>query len=342
MVTLLSEQTSGVLHEFATPSNSTTSEPAVHAPEANPRLGYRDFDGFGRWYNNRRYRKAGRAASPHTLRTKQVHLAAAANLLGLQGEEFLGDALSSRDNVVFLMGLIDARMTPGAARQAVYALRSFGEYAEAMRWCSRAEVVDSDIPPRNPDKPISVYSPSEMETFVTAARGVDLHWWVLMAFLTHTGRRVGESLDLRWEWLRSDAKHPYFELPGTKNGENQYVPLDKFLREEVFTPTNIARMKARERFQGRRREGGKSCREYVFPWPYSTVHGRFARFCERSGLPNRGFHNFRHTVITTRLADGMPLQAVSALAGHSSSAITDRRYNHTTALSFAHLLDEED
>lgn len=340
MIPTLSKEMSGELHEFVPTSLPTSSEPAPHEPEPT-RLGYRDFDHFGRWYSNRRYRKSGRAASPHTLRTKQVHLAACANMLGLKEEKFLGDSLGSREQVVFLMDRIDARMTPGAARQAVYALRSFAEYAEAMGWCYQAELKDTDIPPRNGEKPITVYSPAEMAAFVSSARGVDLHWWALIAFLAHTGRRVGESLGLRWEWLRADGSVPYFEMPGTKNGENQYVPLDRFLREEVFTPTNIANMKQRERFQGRRREGGKSNKEYVWPYTYNTVHGRFSRFCKRAGLPNRGFHNFRHTVITTRLAEGMPLQAVSALAGHSSSAITDRRYNHTNALSFAHLLDQD-
>lgn len=345
MVTLLSEQTSSNIHQLFPAGSAPGSQPSSHASEATQEahtLTYKDFSAFGRWYNNRRWRKAGRVASPHTLRAKQVHLATCAKLLGLEAEEFLGHTLASREKVVYLLGLVDARMSPGAARQVVYALRSFGEYAEAMGWCAQAEVYDTDVPPRNPDKPITVYSPAEMEAFVTAARGVDLHWWALIAFLAHTGRRIGETLGLRWEWLRADSKVPYFEMPGTKNGENQYVPIDRFLREEVFTPTNIYRMKSRTKFQGRHpAQSYKDPTEYVFPFAYKSVHHRFRSFCERAGLPNRGFHNFRHTVITTRLAEGMPLQAVSALAGHSSSAITDRRYNHTTALSFAHLLDEE-
>lgn len=79
--------------------------------------------------------------------------------------------------------------------------------------------------------------------------------------------------------------------------------------------------------------------QHPFPWKYGTLHGRFARFCDRTGLPNRGFHCFRHTVITERLARGVPMHAVSRLAGHSSVAVTDARYNHADALSYAHYIE---
>lgn len=311
---------------------------------AGQKVGFQDFDGFRRWYSANMRRYKGKNPSPHTLRTKSVHLATSANILGAKDEKYLSKCLCSREDVVYLMDQLHLRMSPGAARQAYYALRSFGEYAKAVRWIPEHYLRPEDLPARNPDKPISVYSPTEMELFVQAARGVDLHWFALLAMLVHTGRRIGETLDLRWEWLRADSKPPYFELPATKNGENQYVPLDHFLRDEVFTPKNVNRMKGRTKFPGHRKEFGppKDPQVFVFPFGYKGIHGRFRRFCERTGLPNRGFHNFRHTVITTRLAEGMPLQAVSALAGHSSTAITDRRYNHTNALSYAHLLDKDD
>jgi integrase len=72
------------------------------------------------------------------------------------------------------------------------------------------------------------------------------------------------------------------------------------------------------------------------------VESRFSRFAERAGLPDRGFHCFRHTVITERLARGVPLQAVSRLAGHSSVAVTDSRYNHADALAYSKYIEREE
>ena len=44
----------------------------------------------------------------------------------------------------------------------------------------------------------------------------------------------------------------------------------------------------------------------------------------------------QHTDAAEMLARGVPVQAVSAMLGHSSIATTDRRYNHCDALTFAH------
>lgn len=307
---------------------------------AGQRVGYRDFDGFGKWYTYQRQRLTGRSASPHTVRTKCVHLASAANILGVSEEVLLGKQLGERRAVVRLLGVLASRMSPGAMRQAVYALRHFGEYAVDMGYAGSCEVYADDIPPKNPPKPITVYTDDEMLLFVTAARAKGLRWWALMAFLAETGRRVGEALTLEWDWLRQTAGVTYFELPNTKNGEPQYVPLTPMLRKKVFTPENVEALKIINR-KGRM-AFTRDPALHPFPWSYTTVHNVFAGFCENLGVPNRGFHNFRHTVITNRLAAGMPLQAVSRLAGHSSSAITDLRYNHASALHFAHLLEDGD
>ena len=126
---------------------------------------------------------------------------------------------------------------------------------------------------------------------------------------------------------------PYFELPKSKNGDAQYVPLTRRLAGAVFTPENITKLKAEQNGFLR------SPQEFVFPWRYSTVYGMFGRFCDKTGLPNRGFHNFRHTVITERIARGVPIQAVATLAGHRSPAITMARYSHATALDYSRFLE---
>lgn len=310
-------------------------ETAGQAPST--RLGYKDFESWARWYDYNRTRSTGRPASRHTLRTKAVHLAASANLVGATGEVFLGEVLGDRRQVNTLLTRLASKMTPGAMRQAVYALRDFGRYSVEMGWSASCEVYADDVPPKNPPTPIHVYSDEEMERFVSAARGRGLRWWALICFLADTGRRAGEALALEWSWLRLDQTPAYFELPWTKNGKPQYVPLSRRLREEVFTPENIETLKHQNKrgTQAFRRDPAV----YLFPWGYGTVHASLDRFCEAADLPNRGFHNFRHTVITSRLAAGVPLQAVAALAGHSSAVITDRRYNHTDALTYAQYVE---
>lgn len=304
--------------------------------------GYDDFQEFRDWYRLHRRRTTGRTASEHTLRTKSVYLARAARELGAESPEILGNLLTRPDAAGRLLRSFEDSMSPGAARVAVYALLNFAEYGVAQGWLTSVSdscVGREDVPPRNPKAAITVYSQEEMEAFVAAARGVDLRWWALVTFLVDTGRRIGETLEIEWDWLRLDADPAYVEFPFTKNGEPQYVPLTRRLRTEVFTPENIAWLKTNEKagHLAFRRDVGK----HPFPWNYSTVKGRFERFCERTGLPDRGFHCFRHTVITERLARGVPLQAVSKLAGHSSIAVTAARYDHTDALSFSRYIEKD-
>lgn len=291
-----------------------------------------DFDDFVRAYCARRLRTTGKAPSPETVRGKRIHLNTVAKILGATDQESLSNLLASRRQVETLLDGLALRMSPGATRTVLYAVADFCRFAEG-RWGHEHALVPSDMPGRNPQPAITVYSAAELERFLAAARGQGLRWWAFLATLADSGRRVSEILGLRWEHLRLDEVPAYFELPTTKNGHPQYAPLTKRLRLEVFTLDHIVKMKAETR------PWNRSPREHPFPWTYSAAKGRFDRFCELTGLPNRGFHNFRHTYATGLLARGVPIQAVAALLGHESVATTDKMYNHTEALSYAHYLD---
>jgi integrase len=227
-------------------------------------------------------------------------------------------------------------MTPGSARTYVYALRDFAEFLVEAHGASpmAVAITGADVPPRNPLPAVKLYSPRDMQTFVSAARGVELRWWALLAYLVDTGRRIGETLSLRWDDFRLDHTPPHLELRSTKAGEPQYVPLSARLATEVFNSANIEKMKETRLRRGSAPNVGDP-ELMPFPWSYNVARARLSRFCEKAGLPDYGFHAFRHTVITERLARGVPIQAVAALAGHKSVTTTDRRYNHTTSLTYA-------
>lgn len=249
----------------------------------------------------------------------------------------MGTLLQDRQAVENLLDGLAVRMSPGAMLTAFYALKDFAGYAQAQGWCVAPALLDSDRPGRNPDKPIVVYTEDEVDRIVDGARGVSLRWYCLLATLADTGRRVGETLALRWEWLRLDSDPPHWHMPTSKNGKQQYVPLGSRLVNDVYTEGNIKELMAEERV-GAQRQFSRSVDEYPFPWTYTCVHRMFRRHCARIGVEPRGFHNLRHTKATELLARGVPLQAVSALLGHASVATTDRVYNHANALSYARYL----
>ncbi len=183
-----------------------------------------------------------------------------------------------------MLDKLSAEMTSGSLRHIVYALMDFGEWAKAVGLITHCAVLRADVPPENPPPAITVHTAAEVELLVNSARGRGLRWWAFLAFLADTGRRVGEALGIRWEWLRLHEERPYVALPWTKAARPQYVPLSRRLIEEVFTPENMAALKHCDNACPRT----KSPSEYVFPWRYSNVHTRYQRYCETVGVEYRG------------------------------------------------------
>lgn len=298
-----------------------------------------DFTEFAGWYSQRRARTTGRAAAPRTVESKVGHLRLVARLMGCHDHTALGKVGQDRESLNSCLDVLHARMSPGSVRSHCYTLRAYFEWAKARGLVECNVLLDSDIPPPNPLPAISVYSRDEVEAFIAAARGQGLRWWALVTFMADSGRRIGDALSLRWEGLRLHEPPGYFELPHNKSGKPQYVPLTRRLHGQVFTEANIATL-AGEYRTGRRRFS-RAPSEWVFPWTYNSTMKRLRYFCETANMPYKGWHAFRHTVITERLAAGVPLHAVAKLAGHSSVAVTQARYDHTDALSFARYVERD-
>jgi integrase len=243
----------------------------------------------------------------------------------------LAYTLTDPDKCDAMLDRLSLTNSPGSLRLVYEACRPLHQYGLAQGWCEGEFAMEA--PAKNPQPPIVVYRAEEVETLVRTAQGRSLRWFAFVATMAHTGRRVGEVLGLRWEWLHLDSDVPHFNLPHTKNKRQAYVPLDSFLRERVFTPENVAKLQQAPQGQFR-----KDLTEFPFPWSYNCAHKMFRRHCETVGVEHRSFHRLRHTKATEMLAKGVPIQAVSGLLGHASVQTTDRLYHHATALDYARYL----
>lgn len=299
-----------------------------------------DFDDFATVYVRRYKRQKGREPSPETIYGKKLQLARAARLMGCADLLHLGLVVQDRERVDELLDRLAVRMTAGSMRGPLYALLDFAEYAKAQGWINSCAITPNDIPPPNPQAPITVYSQAEIEQILAASRGKGLRFWALMVVTADTGRRIGEILKFKWEWYRPDGKPPYFELPTPKGPVPEYVPITRRIRDEVMTEANITFMKTEVR--NGRRQFGRSPLIHPFPWTYASCHTMFENFCRTTGLPNRGFHGFRHSLITHRLEDGVPIHVVSRLAGHAHVSTTDKIYNHAKALQMWKFIEPDE
>lgn len=298
----------------------------------------RDFDQFAAWYSARQKRRTGAPSSGRTVETRVTHVRAIARLMGCADPHDTGLLVQDRERVEQLVENLTARLTPGTVRSYLYSLLSFGEWAKSSGIIQYVALTKADIPAPNPQQHVEVYSKDEIETLIAAARGRELRFWMFLTFIADTGRRVGEVLSIEWDWFCLDNEPPYVVLPMTKNGKPNLVPMTKRLKG-MFTDDNIDKLLTEKR--NGRRQFNRSPAVHPFPWTYSSVMKRLEHLCATAGVPYRGWHNFRHSLITRRLAEGVPIQAVSALAGHSSVSVTDRLYNHTNALSYWRYVEPE-
>ena len=64
------------------------------------------------------------------------------------------------------------------------------------------------------------------------------------------------------------------------------------------------------------------------PYHAATITRAFQAALARAGLPRCRFHDLRHAAATFLLAQGMTLEDVKNLLGHSSITLTSNTYGH--------------
>lgn len=293
-----------------------------------------EYGDFEAWLTDRTVRRTGTPPAAKTLVGYTMRLRGAQRIGGFPTAQHLAGCLGDRTGVVQLTDKLYAQQKPVTVGGTVQALRHFGDFAVARGWISVSEVKRTDAPSHVAQKPVEVLSAAELEKLLLFARCRDnFRFYALLVTLSETGRRIGEMLALRYEDMKLDAEPPHFDLPTSKNKRQQYVPLTRLLREEVWTSENIERL---QREPGERLKGVDV---KPFPWTYKGVEHHLKKLCVASGVKCQGFHLLRHTRATHLLAKGVPLAGVSSLLGHSSVATTDRVYSHVVALDFVRYID---
>lgn len=58
----------------------------------------------------------------------------------------------------------------------------------------------------------------------------------------------------------------------------------------------------------------------------SSIRTAFARLCKSVGVNPKGFHVFRHTYASRLAANGVPIQTLSKMLGHSNISVTSAYY----------------
>ncbi len=154
---------------------------------------------------------------------------------------------------------------------------------------------------------------------------VDERWRLFFEFLTHTGLRISEAIELRWRDLdlslvprltvRRQLRDGQTLTPKTAAGRRT-IPLSTAMAERLRARQGPPDALLFTTTTGRQINRSNLWRDVLRP------------AAERAGVPWISFHTFRHTCASLLFAGGKNVKQVQAWLGHSDPGFTVRAYIH--------------
>jgi integrase len=242
---------------------------------------------------------------------------------------------------IHVQSLLNRKLREGLSAKSVRYLRGTLRTAlnQAHRWGlitrNSAALVDG---PRVERFEIQPLTPDEARRFLASIKGHRLE--ALYSVALTLGLRQGEALGLRWQDIDLDLGYirvnKQLQRP---NGSFQLMePKTQKSRRTIVMPPTITHSLARHR-EGQRQErdnanGIWNELDLVFtrpdghPLDGTVVTHQFHKLLAHAGLPQRRFHDLRHSCATLLLAQGVPARVVMEVLGHSQIGLTMNTYAH--------------
>ena len=181
-------------------------------------------------------------------------------------------------------------------------------------------------------------SPEEARSFLATLKGHRLE--VLFTMMLATGLRRGEALGLRWDDLDTKRGVLRVQRQLQREGEGLITKEPKTTRSRrvVNLPTPLVKMLADHRRDQQRSADaigpGWQDSGFIFvnsiggPLDPRNLLRDFKKACADAGLGDWHLHELRHSAASLMLAQGVKLQVVSEVLGHSSIRMTADVYGH--------------
>lgn len=253
----------------------------------------------------------------------------------------LGHLALDRIEPAHVQALLNRKLKEGLSSKSVRYIRGTLRAAlqQAVRWGylarNAAALVDG---PRIERYEIKPFDATEARRLLDALEGDRLR--ALYSVALTMGLRQGEALGLRWQDVdlpvgflhvqkqlqRIDGK---FELVDVKTNRSRRTLV---MPATIVTQLKEHKVRQTQELKGQdRRPNGF---DLVFtrsdggPLDGTVVTHQFHRLLERVGLPQRRFHDLRHSCATLLLAQGVSPRVVMEILGHSQIALTMNTYTH--------------
>ena len=197
--------------------------------------------------------------------------------------------------------------------------------------------------PRIEREEIQPLDNEQIGTFLTAIQNSPSE--AIFYTALYTGMRLSELLGLQWrcvdfknETIKVDKQLLHVRRKGMQRELG--TPKNSKPRKFRVAPAVMETLKAVKKQQLEARllagEVWDNSLDLVFTdnigcsIPHSTVEHQYKRIVTDMGIPERRFHDLRHTYATMSISLGIPIKTISETLGHYSTAFTMDVYGHVT------------
>lgn len=196
------------------------------------------------------------------------------------------------------------------------------------------------------DVQLHCWNPTDVKTFLAAAKEAGPQAAALFAFALDAGARKGEILGLTWDCVKLDTARVDIkrQLAWTDHAATFAPTKTGKGRHFTVSAQTVALLRAHKGAQAAIKMANRTCYEdggYVFaveqrsasqalgnPLTPGAVDCLFARVTRAADVPRIKFHGLRHTCATLLLAAGVPVHQVQTRLGHSKPSLTLDVYGH--------------
>lgn len=172
-------------------------------------------------------------------------------------------------------------------------------------------------------KAIPKYKMKEIKNTAPMINGKERY---MIGLLCYTGMRFEEVLGVRWEdrdddWIevKRAVVHPTRNLPEIK------LPKTKSSERQIPIPPQLKELLSSDRTTGFIIASDKDPTGET-PLSYSEARRLFDKIRKRFRIEEYSAHDFRDTCATEWRENGMPLDLIARILGHSKSETTEQRY----------------
>jgi integrase len=190
--------------------------------------------------------------------------------------------------------------------------------------------VSIDLPNRegivDDEDDVRALTSEQLDTFL---RVVHADWRTFFHLLAVTGLRISEAIGLEWRHVHLDGSDPHVKIRQRMVRGRMGPPKSRRGRRDVPLPHSLVI----ELRQLRASTNYPEADQPVFASTRGTVlrpNNVWARIlkpaAQEAGVPDIGFHSFRHTCAALLISEGRNIVQISRFLGHASPAFTLTRY----------------